>query len=59
MIETMNDLIGIAFLAVVILILSIFMYKVLLAHHLIKLDKLEQDYYDLSDDDSYITKDNE
>lgn len=35
------------------------MYKVLLAHQLIKFDKMEQDYYDLTEDDNYITKGNE
>lgn len=59
MIETMNDFISIVAISFVILVLSIFMYKVLLAHQLIKLDKMEQDYYDLTEDDNYITKGNE
>ncbi len=59
MIETMNDFISIVAISFVILVLSIFMYKVLLAHQLIKFDKMEQDYYDLTEDDNYITKGNE
>ena len=59
MIETMNDFISIVAISFVILVLSIFMYKVLLAHQLIKFDKMEQDYYDLTEDANYITKGNE
>lgn len=56
MIETISDLISLVVLIGIIVILCSILYKVLLAHHIIKLDRLEQDYYDDNDDDNYITK---
>lgn len=56
MIETISDLISLVVVIGIIIVLSSILYKVLLAHHLIKLDRLEQDYYDDNDDDNYITK---
>lgn len=56
MIETMDDIISLGFIIVIVIILLWVMYRVFLAHHLLKIDKMEADYYEEGDEDAYMQR---
>ena len=56
MIETIDDIISLLGLTILIIILLYAVYRVFLAHHLVKVDRMEADYYDEGDEDAYLTK---
>ena len=46
MIESIDDIISLLVLTIIIVLLIYAVYRVFLAHHLIKVDRMEADYYD-------------
>lgn len=56
MIESIDDIISLIALIILIIVLLYIVYRVFLAHHLVKVDRMEADYYDEGDEDAYLTK---